>query len=187
MKNTMKLLNNNVEKFHCIECGRVISTRSEESEIKLKCCKGDNLVTFKLGDTPEPKAVAPKGPTVEEYVAAGYDPAGYPPKGCDVMSTQEQIDFAKDKYNLLKREREANEKRSTIPVQAGNSGQPQVQQAQNKIIEKAKEESVKPIQTTGVPGVSTERPIGHSGNTKLDQPATGTKVGTTSPQKPHGH
>lgn len=31
------------------------------------------------------------GPTVEEFVKAGYDPKGYPPTGFDSKSTPEQI------------------------------------------------------------------------------------------------
>lgn len=34
------------------------------------------------------------GPTISEYVAAGYDPATYPPKGFEARSSQEEIDAA---------------------------------------------------------------------------------------------
>jgi hypothetical protein len=40
-----------------------------------------------------------KGPTVEEYRIAGYDPRGYPPKGCEDRSTPEEKEAAIKKWD----------------------------------------------------------------------------------------
>lgn len=46
------------------------------------------------GDTPEAEHEKTRGPTISEFVAAGYDANNYPPSGYDAVSSQEEIDAA---------------------------------------------------------------------------------------------
>jgi hypothetical protein len=45
------------------------------------------------------KELKQDGPTIEEYVAAGYDPKGYPPKGYASKSSDEEIKKAIANHN----------------------------------------------------------------------------------------
>lgn len=46
-----------------------------------------------------PEHLREDGPTISEYVAAGYDPKNYPPKGYASKSSEEEIKTFIDKHN----------------------------------------------------------------------------------------
>jgi hypothetical protein len=73
--------------------GEKVIVQSEEEEIALT--KNDNNKAELNQNASELKQ---DGPTVEQYVAAGYDPSTYPPKGYASKSTPEEIKVFVDKH-----------------------------------------------------------------------------------------
>lgn len=69
----------------------------------VKKLNGESVIVLSEAEENEALGKAPvelrqDGPTIAEYVAAGFDPSNYPPKGYASKSTEEEIELFKKKH-----------------------------------------------------------------------------------------